>query len=721
MSMRGRQIGAVLCVALFAAGCGSESDQPAGNPPTLTGTSTPNVTQTPTRTTAATSTSTPTFTLAPTATPTGPPKASASPVALSALGVDPTTQQRCDPIADPCMLPWPNDHFTVEDDSTPTKHRVSLVADSLPVNALGVHINPADQNRADGWSPGSAALAQIVGLDAAQSKLPGLQDAKPSLDADSPIVVLDATTGKRHPFFAELDAVADPGETPLLMIHPLINFADGHRIIVALRGLVDASARPIEPSLAFAAYRDGQRTTDEIFEARRPSMERIFADLSTAGVGRYDLQLAWDFTIASTQSLTGRMIAMRDDAFGVLGDAAPTFTVDTITENPNQYVQRRIEGTFQMPLYLTKNGQTGGHLVLDDAGLPTRQTGTFTAQYLCNLPPAAASAPARMSMYGHGLLGDRSEVNGDLTKKMSATYNIAYCATDWYGMSEDDVPSALAALSDISKFPAIPDRLQQGLLAFLFLGRLMKHPQGFSANDAFRFGGQPALKTDELYFDGNSQGAILGAALTAIAQDFTRSTLAEAGMNYNLLLDRSSDFDDYLQGVLKPSYPSRYDRVICIAVAQLLWDRGEGDGYANHVTTDPLPGTPTHEVLLLGAVGDHQVTEYSLRIEAATLGAEAHVPIAAPGRVAELDPGWLLTPITHYPYGGSAYVLWDTGSPSSPITNVPSRQGHDPHDDTPSIPGVQALKDQFWHPNGAIEDVCAGQPCTAPIPPENAD
>src|SRR5262249_4895199 len=163
----------------------------------------------------------------------------------------------------------------------------------------------------------------------------GLADATRSLDPDSPVVVVDATTGARHPFWAELDAVADPGETPLLIIHPKINFADGHRIVVGLRNLVAASGQAIAPSRPFAAYRDGQLTNDAIFEARRPSMERIFGDLANVGVQRSELQLAWDFTIASTESLTGRMIAMRDDAFGALGDAAPTFTVDTITENPN--------------------------------------------------------------------------------------------------------------------------------------------------------------------------------------------------------------------------------------------------------------------------------------------------------------------------------------------------------------------------------------------------
>ena len=652
---------------------------------------------------------------------THPPGWSRRPVVLSALGVDPSTQVRCDPIATPCMLPLPNDHFTVFDPSTPTHRRLALAAASLPANASGTHVEPTDQNRADGWSPGSAVMVQLPGLDTTRSRLPGLVNAMRSLAPDSPIVVVDATTGERHPFWAELDANADPGQAPVLLIHPSVNFADGHRIVVGLHGLVDSSGRALPTTRAFAAYRDGQHTTNRTFEARRASLERDFADLRRAGVRRGDLQLAWDFTIASTASLTGRLLAIRDDAFATLGSASPTFDVASITENPNPFVRRRIQGTFTVPLYLTNGGNPGSRFVLDRKGRPARQPGTFTAQYLCNLPPAAATTPARMALYGHGLLGDMTEVNGSLTRKMSAEHNIAYCATNWSGMASEDTGNAVAVLQDLSKFPSMADRLQQGLLSFLYLGRLMKHPHGFSANPAFRFGGKSALKTSELYFDGNSQGAILGGALTAVAQDFTRSTLAEAGMNYTLLLDRSVDFDEYLNGVLKPSYPARYDRLIGIAVTQLLWDRGETDGYANHITRDPLPATPRHEVLLLGAVGDHQVTEYSLRVEAATVRAAAHVPIAAPGRVMELSPGWLLHSIRRYPFNGSSYWLWDTGSPSSPLGNVPARPGHDPHDDTPNIPAVQELKSQFWHPNGGITDICSGFPCAAPIPPENAD
>ncbi len=647
------------------------------------------------------------------------PRWSAHPVPVAQLGVDTATQTRCDPIAPQCMLPFPNDHFTVRDRSTPTGRRLALSSASLPTNASGAPIDVTDQNRADGWSPGSQIMVQLPGLDVTASGVPGLADAPRSIAPTSPIVVLDATTHTRLPFWAELDANADTGQPPVLFIRPVSNLEDGHRIVVGMRRLVDASHHRLAPTKAFAAYRDGQRTTDAIFESRRLAMDRIFLDLAFAGVRRHDLQLAWDFTVASTWSLTGRMLTIRDDAFGALGSGTPAYTVTNVVEDPNPQTRRRIEGTLALPLYLTNGGAPGGRFVLGPDGLPRRQPGTFTAQFVCNLPAAAAATPARMALYGHGLFGDLTEVNGRLTRTMAEQHDIAYCATNWYGMAEEDLGSAITVLQDLSNMPKIADRLQQGILAFLFLGHLMRDPNGLAANPAFQLDGHTALDTSQLYFDGNSQGAILGGALTAVAQGFTRSTLAEAGMNYSLLLDRSVDFDDYLL-ILKPWYPSRYDRLIGLAVAQLLWDRGETNGYANHVTRDPLPGTPRHDVLLLGAVGDHQVSEYALRVEAATMRVPAHVPLAQPGRIAD-DLGAFLRPVPSYHWGGSAYFLWDTGSPSSPVNNTPPRAGHDPHDDTPNIPGVRSLKDQFWHPAGPISDVCGGAACTAPIPPENAD
>ena len=44
-----------------------------------------------------------------------------------------------------------------------------------------------------------------------------------------------------------------------------------------------------------------------------------------------------------------------------------------------------------------------------------------------------------------------------------------------------------------------------------------------------------------------------------------------------------------------------------LSMIQMLWDRAESNGYAQHMTDDPYPNTPPHEVLLSMAYGDHQV------------------------------------------------------------------------------------------------------------------
>ena len=57
--------------------------------------------------------------------------------------------ERCDPIAAGCLLPFPNDYYTVADDATATGRRVALDPESLPANVDGVHIDPTHWNELD--------------------------------------------------------------------------------------------------------------------------------------------------------------------------------------------------------------------------------------------------------------------------------------------------------------------------------------------------------------------------------------------------------------------------------------------------------------------------------------------------------------------------------------------------------------------------------------------
>lgn len=613
-----------------------------------------------------------------------------------------------------CLLPFPNDTFTVEDETMDSGKRLNLVRESMMQNAAGVYVETEFINGNDGWSPGAAAVAHIPGLDLDASEIPPLTDLARSLDSDATTILLDATTGKRIPHWGELDQNVENEEDRLFFIRPAVNLPYGHRIIVAIRALVDTSGAPIGAGDVFRAYRDGLISDVTEVEAQRARYEGIFADLQEAGVAREELYLAWDFTVASVRNMTERLLHIRDDSFADLGDAAPQFAVDEVEEPLDDKTLRRINGTFEVPHYLTKDGLTGGQFVFGENGLPERQ-GTYTASFRCIVPRAAfaengAAIPARPSLYGHGLLGSEREVSAGNVRDMANEHNFVFCATRWLGMAEEDVPTAIALLQDLSNMNVHADRLQQGVLAYLYLGRLLIHQDGFGSDPAFQGLGESVIDTSELYYDGNSQGGIMGGVLTAVAQDFTKAVLGVTGMNYSLLLQRSVDWDAY-RSIYEPSYEKPLEAALGILIMQLLWDRGEANAYAAHMTDDPLPNTPAHKVLMHVAFGDHQVTPTSAEIKARTVGAKIHRPIVTVGRLPAVEPGWGIDSIPAYPYEGSAIVFWDSGSPTPPMTNVPPRDGRDPHGDPRNDVDVRRQKASFLSPASIVINVCPEGPC----------
>src|SRR4051794_9180356 len=119
---------------------------------------------------------------------------------------DAATQDHCDPIdSHACLLPFPNDYFTVADPTTATGRRLNLNPLAMPRNLAQKPIDPTEWNRNDGFSPGQLALTYVPGLDPAKTALPPITKPTASLGAGSAVVAIDATTGKRHPVWAELD------------------------------------------------------------------------------------------------------------------------------------------------------------------------------------------------------------------------------------------------------------------------------------------------------------------------------------------------------------------------------------------------------------------------------------------------------------------------------------------------------------------------------------
>ena len=572
-----------------------------------------------------------------------------------------------------CLLPWPNDAYTVADPTTATGRRLAIPSWVTPRNAQDVPIDVTDQNRADGFSPGSAILVDLPGLDPVASGLASSTDIGASLADDAPLAITDTATGERWPYWAELDAQATDDADRLLMVHPAVSLTEGHTYEVSIGELVDVNGDPL-----------------------------------TAPISR------WTFTVASADSLSGRVRSMRDSAYASLGDAPPSFTVTGSTDRDGL---RIVDGTIDVPNYLSGDGSPGATMLLDVTGSPVQSTTdpTYPARFRCVLPTSPA-APVPVIVYGHGLLGDRNEVEA---LSFASTIGVAgACATDWIGMTSDDIGNVAVILGDLSRFPQQADRMQQGLLNFQFLGRALNDERAFAADPAFRSAaGAPLIAPGATQFVGNSQGGILGGAASAISTEWQRVVLGVPGINYSLLLHRSSDWPQF-QTVFDTAYTNSVDRALALQLIQLLWDRGENNGYAQHLTTDPYPGIDAKQVLLVEAFGDHQVANVSTEVLARTIGALTHSPVIGPGRSNDRVPHWGLDALDYSVAApAAALVMWDFGTPAPPSVNLPPSSpeyGRDPHGAASSEPRVLTQAVTFLL-TGTLSDSCDGAACTSDV------
>ncbi|WP_052247390.1 hypothetical protein [Alteromonas macleodii] len=653
-----------------------------------------------------------------------------------------------------CLFPWPSNAFTVEDLSTPTSIRVNLNAASLPVNKVGKAIDPSQWNRSDGFSPSQMIVLQVPDIDLENSKAPLIVDIARSLESDSPIQVIEASTGKPHLVFAELDANATDESERALIIRPMEQFKRGERYIVVLNNLRNTSNEIIEPPEVFKALRDNLITDNEEIEARRASMNTLFDTIDSAGISRQGLYLAWDFTVASIDNITERAVHIRDDAFTKLGNDVPNFTITDVInfeqcdfgncpEGVDPRISREIVGKFSIPSYLnTTTGQPGSSFYYknDEDQLPDQmnESNEFSAGFICRIPRSVAEdfdskpkSKARASLYGHGLLGSASEIRtSGSVNGFADEYEFMFCATDWTGFSEEDLPFIAYAMQDASVIHAVFDRQQQGFLNQMFLARLMKHNQGFSSHSAFQSGGEAVFDNSDIFYDGDSQGGILGGALMALIPDVKRGVLGVPGMSYSFMLRRSSNFRKflpYLDGsVTGPDgggYTSVLDQTIVLSMTQMLWDRAEASGYAYHIER-PLSNTEKHAVLLQVAFGDHQVPMWSAEFMARTINSIVRQPAVAENRHPDSNHYVGFSDVPNAGYTGSIMTVWDSGvfdprtgkgTYAPPIQNLaPSEDsyGTNPHFAPRFEPAAMQQKSEFLKTEGTFVDTCeVNQPC----------
>ena len=206
------------------------------------------------------------------------------------------------------------------------------------------------------------------------------------------------------------------------------------------------------------------------------------------------------------------------------------------------------------------------------------------------------------------------------------------------------------------------------------------------------------INPDERYYHGISQGGIAGGVYMALTQDVTRGALGVMGQPYNLLLNRSVDFDKFF-AVLRVSWPDTRDQQLLLGYTQMLWDRVEPSGYTHMIGKAMLPDTPKHAVLMRAARGDHQVANAAAHVMARAIGAShvdtGIVDIYGLDKTSKVD-------------GESGYVEYDFGLPEDPLCNIPQRACEDPHGKLRKLQEARVQLDQFFT-TGVIENTCGGK------------
>jgi len=207
------------------------------------------------------------------------------------------------------------------------------------------------------------------------------------------------------------------------------------------------------------------------------------------------------------------------------------------------------------------------------------------------------------------------------------------------------------------------DRQHQGIVNSLLLmrtmmGRMREEPM-------LQAGGRSLIDPTRRFYYGASQGGIFGGTYMALTPDVTRGVLAVPGQSYSLLLARSTNFATF-ELLLRARFPHGLDVQRVLAIIQMLWDRTEPSGWTPFLRADRIAGTIPHEVLLLVAIGDRQVTTLAAHLMARTIG---EVPNLAP-----LNREVFGVPSVTGAHTGSAMVEFAFGL-TEPLENLPPPWG----------------------------------------------
>jgi len=602
---------------------------------------------------------------------------------------------------DHCLLPFPSSAFLDSDSGTTTGYRLDIDGQAIPDSASAPSEDFHMLDYKDGHSPSTqvfttfSSLPDISGLASQDSiHLSSLPDHNSLL--------LNMDNGQIAEHWVEISSRTQEDEPSLVHVRSLRGLDHNTQYAVAFRGLSDENGDPIEPFPGFKALRDGLVTDNQQIESLRPSYETMFTSLSEIGYERQDLISAWWFHTASTQSITGDIISMRNDATQRLGDNGIGCNVTSVIENyaEDNTTLRRISGTITTPHYL-ESTYPPTPMTRSEDGTPKFNFLTEVV-FTVTIPMSAAesSQPAPLVVLGHGFLGNgEGMVSG--FRGWANDSGVATIGTDFKGWSSDgDFDAVTFGLMNVNYLQHQSERLQQSVINHLAMITTIK---GVCSDiPEFYHNGVNLVDTTDVDYMGVSLGGIRGPSMLSLIPEIDRGVLWVAGSSFGFIAERSTQYTQFEELFSSPlAYESTMDRSILIALMQSMWDTTEPETYLPFIDGGLDGELHPYEVLYVVSINDAQVTTLSADRASRTSG----IPVLANS--------------TYYPHGleiadaptsGSAIVYFDGSFPEVPSGNIQGPMAYHSlaHNQVLGFGPAVDLATDFLQ-SGTITDTCSGK------------
>ena len=414
--------------------------------------------------------------------------------------------------------------------------------------------------------------------------------------------------------------------------------------------------------------------------------------------------LAWAFVTASDEFLSEDLLAMRTQALAKMDEQPFTYKVELQRNYNSSQVLRVVAGTYDTPNFLSEPDKNTSRLVRGADDLPALQNiGTAKLGALVPKCVETAELPLPVTIFGHGIFGNaRDALENDFLQTLADEQCTVVAGGDWIGLSDQEIAAVAYAMHDINRGAALTNKLSQAVVNFIVLQRMLRGPM--LTADAFMYEGEQILDPTRVSYFGASLGGIMGGVLMAIDPDMTRGALGVPGGPWSLLFERTV-FWPPLRITMKGAYLNPWDYQQNVALLGMLFEPVDPISTAHRVLSDPLPGTPSKQLLVYIALGDALVSNIASDVLARTLA----LPVIGPSVAVPFGLTMATEPVS------SGYTIYD----ESPDLLPPDHNAledltyNDTHQDVHEWGSVQRQVFRLLT-EGVVESECNLQGAPAP-------